>query len=85
MRTTTVVWVPTGTFDPDAARVRTQQMNNYAVELAGELFEADLETTYNEERTSFTVKRAWPDEATAQAWVTFVLNEGAASAQVDPE
>lgn len=85
MRTTTVKWVWAEKVSPEAAAEQRERNHAKAVELAGELYKEDLSKEINQDEKSITFKRAWPNLETAQAWVDYVLAEGAAEAQVDPE
>ncbi len=85
MRTTTVVW-RIGPDIPDeelTAKITRQQ--DVAANIAGPLYRAALNKTKDIENGLLTVTRSWPDAEKAQAWVDYVLSEGAVSAQVDPE
>lgn len=94
MRTTTIVW----SFDPtDETRDLNRASNSFklmnaAEQLGGSLYREPLSSTLNEDKTRLTVKRGWPDLATAEAWVALVrseseasLNNNLVSADVDPE
>lgn len=85
MRTTTVKWVWAERMSPEAAAEMKTRNHAKAVELAGELYKEDLSKEIDPVTGALTFKRAWPDLETAQAWVDYVLAEGAAEAQVDPE
>ena len=89
MRTTTVVWAKDPTLTEEeqtiANEAKTQEVYDAAEGLAGFLYRAEIEKQVNEDNTEVTMTRAWPDLATAQAWVDLVLSKGAKSAQVNPE
>jgi cation transport regulator ChaB len=84
MRTTTVTWRK-GHVSPEDLEAKRQRMYNAAFSIAGELYRETINQTSNTNDESITVTRAWPDAEKAQAWVDYVLSEGADSAQVDPE
>lgn len=85
MRTTTVVWSAIPDLTLEQIQDTKQRREEFAVELAGELYKSDLQRDLDDDSTTLTVRRAWPDLATAEAWVSYVLAEGALSAVVDPE
>jgi len=92
MRTTTVVWktlqMDEGPERTAASEARRQRFLEAAINLAGTLHELPAEETFAEDENGdkcTTVKRVWPTLEAAQAWVTFVLAEGATSAAVNPE
>jgi hypothetical protein len=85
MRTTTVAWRIVPDIPAEELQANIQRMNNAASNIAGELYRETINQTRNIENGLLFVTRAWPDAEKAQAWVDYVLSEGAASAQVDPE
>ena len=85
MRTTTVSWRIVPDIPAEELQARIQKLNDAAVNIAGELYRETINQTKNIENGLVTVTRSWPDAEKAQAWVDYVLSEGAASAQVDPE
>ena len=59
-----------------------------AVGLAGEAYRDELFSEVSPDRTTITVKRAWPSLEIAQAWIALVnenSNNKLISAEVDPE
>jgi hypothetical protein len=84
MRTTTVTWLK-GHVAPEDLEAKKQRMYDAAISIAGESYKDEINQTSNEENGSITVTRAWPDAEKAQAWVDYVLSEGADSAQINPE
>jgi hypothetical protein len=84
MRTTTVTWRK-GHVEPEGLEAKRQRMFDAAVSIAGELYRETIAQTADTENELIMITRAWPDAEKAQAWVDYVLSEGADSAQVDPE
>jgi len=85
MRTTTVVWRLIPDIDPEVGQANRKKLHDAAGAIAGHLYREDINQTVNNSDGLLTVTRAWPDAEKAQAWVDYVLAEGAVSAQVDPE
>ena len=83
MRTTTVVWLTSALFTDDL--VKKQRILEAATNLAGVDFKDELHSELNADKTMITVRRAWPNLASAEQWVDLMLSEGANTAQVDPE
>ena len=74
---TTVIWKfePTRT-DEEINEKKTQRQAE-AEKLSGADYREQHSATLNEEEGTLTVHRNWPDMAAAEAWVEFVLKEGA--------
>jgi hypothetical protein len=66
------------------AEVRTRR-HDFAESLAGPEYRAHQTETHNEAEATFTVTRDWPTTEAAQAWVDFILNDGALFAAVNPD
>lgn len=84
MRTTTVAWRK-GHVAPEELEAKRQRMYDAAIRIAGEIYKDEIRQEPNPEGDIIIVTRAWPDAEKAQAWVDYVLSEGAHTAQVDPE
>jgi hypothetical protein len=84
MRTTTVVWRMTEQSEENL-QATIAKHHNAAANIAGEVYRETIDQTKNVANGMLTITRAWPDAEKAQAWVDYVLSEGAVSAQVDPE
>lgn len=92
MRTTTVIWktlqLEEGAYRTAESAARRQRYLEAATNLAGVVYELPTQETFTEDENNekcTVVKRTWPSLEAAQAWVSFVLAEGAISAVVDPE
>jgi hypothetical protein len=85
MPKTTVIWKFNPNQELDIAAAIKERRLNYAESLAGADFRAHQNETFNESDATLTVNRDWPDQATAEAWITFVNSEGALFAAIDPE
>jgi hypothetical protein len=83
MTTTTVTWRK-GHVEPEGLEAKRQRMFDAGVSIAGELYKDNIDQLSSTDE-SIVVTRAWPDAEKAQAWVDYVLSEGADSAQVNPE
>jgi hypothetical protein len=84
MRTTTVTWRK-GHVAPDGLEAKKNRLYSTAKNIAGELYKNEINETTDVDNELVIVTRAWPDAEKAQAWVDYVLSEGAEAAQVDPE
>ena len=89
MRTTTTVWPtkpPSNDEEKVAFEARRAILCAEAVRIAGDEVYRDLfSIEVNEDHTLLSVKRPWPGEEEAQAWVDLMINEyNAISAVIDP-
>ena len=84
MTTTTVTWRIVELTEEEL-QANVKKHHDAAANIAGLLYRAPIDQTKNIDNGLLTVTRAWPDAEKAQAWVDYVLSEGAVSAQVDPE
>jgi hypothetical protein len=85
MRTTTVAWQLIPDISAEDLQANRKKLHDAAANIAGDLYREDINQTVNNENGLLTVTRSWPDAEKAQAWVDYVLAEGAVSAQVNPE
>lgn len=56
-----------------------------SVAIAGEDYRVEIERYFEAASRTLVVRRAWPDQAAADAWIAYALNEGAVSAVTDPQ
>jgi len=84
MRTTTILWNNAGNIDTPEFQAHKAKLDAERIRLTGPDFATyvvrDLWT-----QTTVQFTRVWPDYETALAFCQFALDNGALSAQVDPE
>lgn len=81
--TTTTTWPLVLDKTPEQVQATKDARQSAAVAIAGEEYRHELERSFDGINKTLTVKRTWPDQAAAEAWVTYSLNEGALAAVVD--